>query len=155
MNRLIGPTFRILVLCALSGCDAKSVDTSIPTSGDVSEQIIANSTTESLQEPPFDFLGEWHGRYGCKALGVEPLPDTLEISEGELAGNYVITLHATSENPSVVSGTLLGSSVIKVAEQVIAGATGTVEIRGENGTLIVVQRGLGLTCEGTYQPKTP
>jgi hypothetical protein len=109
----------------------------------------------SSEDRPFNFLGEWQGRYGCKGLGVEPLPDTLEISEGEQPDNYVITLHTTSENPSVVSGTLLRNNVIEVAEQVIAGATGTVEIQGESGTLIIVQRGLGLTCEGVYQRETP
>lgn len=104
-----------------------------------------------IPEVVFDFLGEWEGTYGCKALGVDPLEDILRIEQGEQEGEYIVTLHVNFDNPSVVVGTARGSDAIVIAEQRMGGMLGTAEIIAEGEGLRLLPGGFGSVCEGTYR----
>lgn len=149
VNRLIG-IYSVLVV-ALCGCDSKSVTTGTMAENEDPAQAADSTVATSVPEVVFEFVGQWEGRYGCKTLGVDPAADVLVIALGEVGGEYRVTLHAGAENPSVVIGTARGSDAIVIAQQNIAGMAGTAEILADGEGISLTQRGLGITCEGTYR----
>ncbi len=92
------------------------------------------------------FVGNWAGTYECSF----PDPaDTMFIATGLGGLGMSITLHAHLSLPDVVTGELTDVNVITIPEQTIGGFPGSGEITFANNVLSLVQRGFGVTCNGS------
>ena len=49
------------------------------------------------------FIGNWAGSYGCPAIGVPAVPDTMIIAFGSGDLGFSITIHAHAFNPDTVN----------------------------------------------------
>jgi hypothetical protein len=95
------------------------------------------------------FIGEWAGTYECTSFS----GDTIIINKGTGDLDVLVSLHVFSFIDSADlefnSGNLTGINVITIPEQKIAGFDGSAEIKYSSNTLSLVQRGFGLTCNGS------
>ena len=95
------------------------------------------------------FVGNWAGTYECSNVP----PDTMFIALGSGDLGMSITLHAQFPNADVVTGDLTDVNVITIPEQTIGGFPGSGEITFANNMLSLVQRGFGITCNGSNYVK--
>jgi len=112
----------------------------------------ASPSSEEVTSADRDkFIGNWAGTYQCSGFP----GDTLIIFAGMNDLDFDIILHAftNSFNQDTVFGELTGQNTITVPEQTIGGFPGSATITYSSGVLSLTQRGLGLTCQGTYSVK--
>ena len=96
------------------------------------------------------FIGTWAGTYECSSFP----GDTLIINKGTGDLDLLIALHVHSGiDPEFINGELTKVNVITIPEQIIAGFEGSGEITYSSQTLSLVQRGFGLTCNGSNYVK--
>jgi hypothetical protein len=116
-----------------------------------SEDPVSPSSENLTSADRDKFIGNWAGTYQCTNLP----GDTLIISAGNGELNFGIILHAHTgdPDPEIVSGQLTRQNTITIPEQTIAGFPGSATITYSNSVLSLSQRGLGITCQGTYSVK--
>ena len=98
------------------------------------------------------FVGTWNGTYGCD--GGSTIADKMTIATKSDNLELTITIHADSENPDQVNGTLTANNEITISEQSMGGGPGKGRIAYlTDGTLEYIQSGGGITCEGSGYAK--
>jgi hypothetical protein len=116
-----------------------------------------NSGTQGNQPTAADrvkFIGTWLGSYRCPGQA-SAFQDRLIIAAGTGTLEFRITIHANTDGPDTISGTLATATRIDVPTQTLGGLSGTATITHNGLALSYQQSGLGITCGGTDYIRVP